>query len=789
MKFNIDWLREYISLPKDISPILIKDTLNNIGLEVENARIFDKGDYNNIVVAKILSAERHPNADKLQVCKVFDGINEYQIVCGASNARAGINVVLSKVGAIIPNGSFEIKKSKIRGVESEGMLCSAQELCLANESSGIIELPDDAQLGFEFVEYYKPHEKQVFEIKLTPNRGDAANIRGIARDLSAAGIGDFIDFTKNNYVGSFDSDVELRSKVDGCVIYGIEIRNVAIKESPQWLKERLLLYGINPKNIVVDALNYVMLDIGNPMHAYDVSKINGCLEIGCAKGNKFEDLKGNIHDLSPEMLTIQNDIEDLSLAGIIGGKSSMITDNTRDIFLEAAYFMPEFIAKTGQKLKITSDSRFRFERGVDISSLEAALCAAAQIILENCSGSSASKIVKSSPDLPVKVAINYMTGNVFKTIGFDLKDDVIESILLKLGFSILSKNEKILKIEIPYHRHDISCDEDITEEIARIYGYNRIASCPYVLSSKNVNSCNNNRIVKFVASLGYVESVTLAFADKVDLLVFGDIDDSIVLQNPIASHMNTMRNSLFPGLLTAFKSSFKQNLDSVAIFEHGNVFSFGNVQERHVSGIKSGLSGNVTIKTSVPFDIYDVKADLATMLAQNYNIDILDCNVEPMLDVKWVHPAKSFNLIYKKKVIASFGVFNPRVLKHFEIEAKHEILFFDVIPANIVNGSKYLVSESDLQSIVREFSFIVKKDVRIGDIVDVVRKSDSAIFKVDVLDIYEHDKIGVDNKSISFRCFIQPSEIGFDIESISDKIVSIMQTKFGAILRDGVSAT
>ncbi|MEN9782587.1 MAG: hypothetical protein RL208_740 [Pseudomonadota bacterium] len=791
MKTSFAWLKQFIHFNTDITPQKVCALLTNAGLEVENE--IKERTFHNFVTAKILSTQKHPNADKLQVCEVFDGKQNLQIVCGAPNARAGITVVLAQVDAIVPNGNFQIKRNKIRDVESNGMLCSASELLMGMESDGIIELPNEIQAGIDFTIIYKQYfeETTPIEIKLTPNRGDAASMIGLARDLVALGAGQIkqIEYTKPNC----NEANNIQIKIDNCSANFCKITNIQNTQSPKWMQNLLSTADIKPKNAIVDITNYVMLSLGQPMHAYDANVVNDNFTIGYRINPEFIDLKEQKHTLPDDVITIQNNNQDVAIAGIIGGNESKISNNSTNIILESAYFSPEAISITGQKLKINSDSRFRFERGVDYANTLNAMYFAIELITQICGGT-VEWIASQNVEKKEKI-IKYPLIKTKQTLGFEIEKHKTTQILTSLGFSVTQNDSNILTIKIPTYRNDINHIQDITEELVRIYGYDKI---PLLSMQTKFVKTNENfekviQIKKTLSSNKIKEITSMSFIDKKYAELFDNIINETKLVNPISSDKNYMRNSLLPGLLTTIAKNQSIENKTFAFFEEGLVFK-GCKENEQKQCVVAVLSGEKIQKMQHDkknkFDVFDAKLQLFTILNQVFKFNLNKLTIKN-LDCQYTHPFKSFSVYVGNILLANFGEIHPKVQKSFEI--KEKVAFFELllsnIPQKMFSSKNFATFEpNDIQPIIREFAFIVETKCTFANMIDAVLATKNEMIKnVKITDVYQGETLPQGKKSFAISVIIQPKIVisSAKIDEISNEIVKSVQEKINGVLRDG----
>ena len=799
MKFTLSWLKDHLDTSAELS--VISDTLTNIGLEVEH--IENKAEeFKNFTVAKVLSADKHPNADRLKICNVESIQGNFQVVCGASNAKAGMMGIFAPENTYIPGTKVKLKKSEIRGVESCGMLLSEKELGISDEHDGIIELKGDHKVG-DLASVLYGFDDPVIEINLTPNRSDCLSVRGVARDLAAAGLGSLKELRINKIKGDFLSDIKWFRKFDKkedhlCLgVSGRLFKNVKNTESPDWLKRRLNLIGLRPISSLVDITNYVTFDLGRPLHVYDADKLSGNLTIRKAQQNeKCKTLDEKEYSLSSEMIVISDDKNLHGIGGVMGGLDSGCSADTKNVFLEVALFNPINITKTGRKLNLQSDARYRFERGVDSTSIEWGVDIASEMILDLCGGE-ASEIVSDKVENKQLKTIHYDI-NLTLThggINIELKEQI--SILEKLGFKCTHLKDSNIEIIIPSFRPDIEGSADIVEEIIRIYGFEKIK--PISLSkiiNKNEEILSPNlksfyKSKRLIANRGYLETVTYSFMDG-DEADFLTNNSSIRITNPISSDLNAMRPSTFPNLLSAININISRHYTNGKLFEVGPNF-FGvndNDQIMVASGIQYGLSINPSWNNETRItDVYDVKSDVFYVLEQ-LNVPVEKLQHETLQN-KIYHPGKSAQLRLGKNIIANFGELSPLILKRFDIKTTvcgFEIFVDELDQFQIKKiSTKKAYDNNSLQLVERDFAFLFPQNIKGIDIINKIKKIDKKIIKnVIIFDLFEGGKVTEGKKSITIKVTLQPQEKTFtdkEIENLSSSIIDLVSNSFEGKLR------
>ncbi len=788
MKFSLSWLKEYLETDADIKRI--SETLTAIGLEVEE--ITDKSaELGAFIVAEILEAKKHPNADKLQICKVNTGSEILQIVCGAANARKGIKVVLAPVGSIIPANGMKIKDSKIRDIESCGMLCSGAELSVDEDSEGILELPTNSIVGDKFASIYGLDDP-IIEIAITPNRGDCLGVYGVARDLSAAGLGTLKTLATEKISGDFKSpiSVTIENTKKTPLFIGRYIKNVKNGESPLWLQNRLKSIGLSPISTLVDITNFITFNFGRPSHVYDAKKIKGNIVVRDAvRGDKIAALNDKEYELEAGMTVIADDRGAVALGGIIGGEPTGCAEDTTDIFLEIALFDSISIAETGRKLQIDSDARYRFERNVDPAFAEEGMEVLTKMIIELCGGE-ASEIVTAGAIPNLNKNINFDRSAVKRIIGIDPTDEEIDEILISLGFTINGKN-----MGIPSWRSDVTIEHDIVEEIVRIYGFDKIPeiSLPKISNFKPALSPSQKKISsarRLLASRGMKEAVTFSFMSSKNADLFNQ-GKNIQLANPISSDLDSMRPSILPNLLESLQRNSSRGFSDLSLFEIGAIFdsNLPMKQQLTATGIRAG---SVTARNHYgdlrDFDIFDVKADFLEV------ISLYISGGKPLVTADtpdYYHPGKSGAVMLGKNVLGYFGEIHPSILKKFDI--KNNVVGFEIFLGNLPQPKakkKYARAKMELsnfQSVERDFAFIVDENILAGDILSAVRKSDKKLISdVSLFDVYAGKNMEEGKKSVAISIKLQPKDRTLtddEIESVSNKVIESVNKAVGGIIR------
>ncbi|MEO0062513.1 MAG: hypothetical protein RLZZ08_1073 [Pseudomonadota bacterium] len=797
MKFSLDWLKAF--LETEASAAEISARLNTLGIEVEGLE--DPADrLAGFRVARVLTAAPHPDADKLQVLSVdlgadHNGGNPLQVVCGAPNARAGLVGVLGTPGAVVPANGMVLKKSAIRGVESNGMMCSTRELELGDDHDGIIELPADAPVGTLFADYRGT--SPVFDVAITPNRPDCMGVEGVARDLAAAGLGTFKPYRSEPVAGSFACPVEVRTDdAAGCpAFYGRVIRGVKNGASPEWMQARLLSAGQRPISALVDVTNYLMLAFGRPAHVYDLAKLSGPVVARRAvDGEQVLALNEKTYTLDAAMTVIADDAGVHDIAGIMGGEHSSVTDGTTDVLLEIAWFNPETIGVTGRRLGLSSDARTRFERGVDPAFLDAGLDLLTALILKICGGEASEVVRAGQPPLDT-AQIAYDPALAERLGGVAVAETEQKAILERLGFAVAAD----WTVTAPTWRPDIIGAPDLVEEVVRVYGIDRIASValPRVdgvaRPTATPQQALERRLRRAAAARGLNEAITWSFLPQTEADHFAD-GPLWVLDNPISEDMKAMRPSLLPGLLSAVRRNLDRGAAGLRLFEIGRRYLRGDdgaSDERQTLAVvlagDKAPRGWATGKAAA-FDAYDAKAEAEALLAAaGAPVDKL----QVMGDAGGqFHPGQSATLrLGPKTVLARFGALHPNTLKAFDVDGPVMAveLFLDAIPPKKGAAfAKAAYAPPALQAVLRDFAFLVPVDLPAGDLLRMVRGADKAsIVDARLFDDFRGAGVPEGAKSLAVEVTLQPGEKSFtdaDLKAIADTIVAAA-AKLGAELR------
>ena len=798
MKFTLSWLKEHLETEATLDEITF--ALSDMGLEVEEV-VNPAEKLREFTIAKVTHAEKHPDADKLKVCKVQAYTGETQIVCGAPNAREGITVVLAKPGTHIPGLDITINVGKIRGVESFGMMASERELELSDEHTGIIELPS-GEVGQSFADWLAENDPArvdpVIEIAITPNRPDALGVHGVARDLAARGLGTLKPLAVEKIEGGYPSPINITidedTRTDGCEVFaGRLIKGVKNGPSPQWLQDKLKAIGLRPISKLVDVTNYFTYDRNRPLHVFDADKVQGDLRVHRTKGGEtMVGLDEKDYTFGPGMVVISDDTGVESVGGIMGGLPTGCTEETVNVFLEAAVWDRVQIAYTGRGLKINSDARYRNERGIDPAYNMQALDDATQMILDLCGGEPSEVVVAGEvPD--VSRAYKLDTDRVQSLVGMDIAPETQRATLEALGFTLDGD-----MAHVPTWRPDVMGEADLVEEVARIASLTKLEGKPMPRTQVGVPKPVLTPMQKresiarrTAASLGYNECVTYSFIDQKSAAFFGGGTDATMLANPISADMSHMRPSLLPGLLQAAARNQARGFLDLALFEVGPIWHGGEPDEQEllVTGVLIGHTGPKDVHGARrAIDVYDAKADAEAVLAAVG----APAKAQILRGMNsWWHPGRSGKIcLGPKKVLAGFGELHPKTLQ--EMDVKGPAVAFAIHLANIPfpkakSATRPALEIRDLQAVERDFAFVVDADVEALNLVNAAAGADKALIEeVRVFDEFIGGSLGEGKKSLAITVRLQPTENTLkenDIEAVSAKIVEKVTKATGATLR------
>ena len=806
MKFTLSWLKDHLETDATLNEIC--ERLTAIGLEVED--VDDKAAYRPFVIAKVLSAEKHPSADRLKVLMVDAGDGKpVQVVCGAPNARAGMIGAFAKPGTYVPGIDVTLAVGNIRGVESHGMMCSEKELDMSDNHDGIIDLAEDAPVGTPFASY-AGLDDPVIEINLTPNRPDCTSIHGIARDLAASGLGTLKPQAKPDFKTEGQTSVDLKIILDDerlCPGFGLRlVRGVRNGPSPLWMQQRLKAIGLRPINALVDITNFMTFDHGRPMHVFDAAKVKGDLTVRRAlDGETVLALDTREYKLNPGNVVISDDNGVESIGGIMGGEHSGCDENTVDVLIESALWDPINIAKSGRSLGIITDARYRFERGVDPEYMVPGLDRTTQLVLELCGGVAAeAKVVGYKGHQPKIVDFPY--SEVKRLTGLEVSTEESRHILTRLGFAVEGSGERV-SVTVPSWRPDVDGKADLVEEVMRIHGVDQIKPEPIEkLSSVNAKILTTLQIrtrtaKRALASRGMLEAVTWSFIPEDQAKLFGGGARALKLANPIASDMSDMRPSLLPGLLSAAQRNADKGFGDVAIFEVSGTYESDRPegQRRVAGGIRRGtatingtgrLWSNTAKGGGKPVDVFDAKADALAVL-EACGLPMGNVQIEKGAP-EWYHPGRSGTIKMGPKVVLGyFGEFHPKTLGALDVSGVlcgFEV-FLDAMPEpkKKATRTKPPLELSPFQVVKRDFAFVVSSDVEAGAIVKAASTADRKLITgVNVFDVFEGASLGEGRKSIAIEVLIQPAERTLtdeDFDTLTAKIVANVEKTTGGTLR------
>ena len=799
MIITLSWLKDHLVTNANLGKII--DKLTDIGLEVEGIKE-SQSELSDFKIAKVLKAEKHPNADKLKLCEVSLGnSNTYKVVCGAANARDGLITVYAPPGTIIPKTKMKLKVAKIRGVESHGMLCSESELNISDESDGIVELKNRSKdIGKNF---FKSKGEKSIDLSITPNRPDCLGVRGIARDLASTGLGKLSNLKKIKFKQNFSQPMKIsitKEKNQGCMSFGAcYIRNIKNKESPEWLKEKIISLGLKPISAVVDITNYVMLDLNRPLHAYDANKIDKEIIVRNSRPEEsFEALDGKKYKLKNNMCVISDKSGALGLGGIIGGTRSGTEFETTNILLESAYFYPSSVRRTANSLDIDTDAKYRFERGIDPNSIKEGLELATGLIIKICGGEASKFSLVGKTNINKRI-IEIDSNKFKKVIGIPISPSETKKILNSLGFKT-KVSKKNFKIEIPSWRPDVKQDIDIIEELIRIKGFDKI-SLIHPERKRSRETLNFKQKLfhlsqRAVASKGYLEAVTWSFTDSRIDKQFSQGKKEIEITNPISSDLNVLRRSIFSNLIIYLKKNQDRGYPDLSLFEIGPTFSGNKPGEQQIvlGGLKSGVANRKSWDSKArDIDVFDVKADaIKTLVELGINEDDLFISNNTQ---DYYNPGRSGSVNLKSlngPQLAFFGEIHPGIVSNLDFK-EGNVCGFEIFLKNIpepkkkyrLNKRNYSVSE--FQKSERDFAFVIDKNYKAGDVEKIISEADkNLIKKVLIFDVFEGGNMPEGKKSIAVNVTIQSMEKTLsekDLNEVSQKIINLVKTKTGGTIR------
>lgn len=791
MKISESWLREWVDPSVDTATLA--EQLTMAGLEVDAIEPLEGG-FSGVVVAEILSAEQHPDADKLRVCQVSSGNGEpVQVVCGAPNARPGIRVPFATVGAVLP-GNFKIKKAKLRGVESHGMLCSQTELSVGDDDSGLWELPGDAPLGLQLEEYLKLRDT-IIEVDLTPNRGDCLSIRGIAREVGVinrlAVTEPKIEPAAISIDDTFPLVVDAPEQCPryiGRVIKGVDPG----RPTPLWMQERLRRAGVRPHDCVVDVTNYVLLELGQPMHAFDLDKLNGRVRVRLAEAaEEIVLLDGQKLSLTADTLLITDDTGPIALAGVMGGERSSVSEGTRNVFLESAFFSPLAIAGKARSYGLHTDASHRYERGVDYELPALAMERATQLLLDIAGGQAGPLITsESAQHLPAARAVSLCRQRIRNGLGFSLQDEEVVDILQRLGLQVSATTEEGWTFIAPSYRFDISIEEDLLEELARIYGYNRLPSTPQpmrlAMGEEPEGRLGLPLLKNILVARGYHEAITYSFISDELAKLFDPEGKPVRLQNPLSADLAVMRSSLWPSLVNALVHNLNRQQVRVRLFETGMRFRLGEElqQEPVIAGLITGpRRAESWASPGEAVDFFDVKGDVEALLdsAGRANDYRFEAGSHPAL-----HPGQSAAVYRGEQLVGWLGALHPLIQQELDIDKP--VYLFELRQAEVLDARvPVFQSVSKFPEVRRDLALVVNKSIAVGALMEAAEKHAGTYLRdLKVFDLYAGKGIDPQSKSVALGLTFQhPSRTlnESEINASIDAVVAALKEEFGATLR------
>lgn len=799
MKISLNWLKEYIDL-SNISTDEIISHLTMSGLEVED--VVDQNKiYQKFIVGLVKETEKHPNADKLSVCKVFDGKNELQVICGAPNVQAGQKVVFAPIGTLIPNGDFEIKKAKIRGIESHGMICAEDELLLSDDHSGIMVLDEKNIVGEKISEVLNLNDV-IFEIAITPNRPDALSHIGVARDLAAIFNRELkmpeikLDEKGDNIAALASVEVE---DIKNCPRYVAKVvTGVQIKESPLWLKKKLENIGLRPINNIVDITNFILHETGQPLHAFDLDRLNDKkIVVKSTKSETtFVTLDAKERKLPSNTLMICDSKKEVAIAGVMGGENSEITSSTKNILIESAYFNPSSIRKTSKSLGLSTDASYRFERGTDPNITKFAAERAAQLISELADGKVAKGMIDVYPEVILPKEIKLRFSRTSKILGYDIPSEKIKTILSRLGLALKVVDDDTLLVSVPTFRPDIEREIDLIEEIVRINGYDNIPTVTKInisLEEKSDETAFAEQLRQAATSLGFFEMINNPLQSEQQAKLSGN---AIRIANPLSADMEYLRTSLLPGALITVAKNIRQGVKDLKLFEIGDVFNKNNDLEiKNFADFSEDqkmilvITGNNNLKSwnasETKSDFYHIKGYVDSFI-KKISLDnvLIDSYYSSVNQIYAYHYTKSF----KNLVIGIGGKVNSDVLKKFDIHQDVYCFEFDLTLIRLLEFKpKHYKEPLKYPKVVRDFAFIFDKSVRYLDVKNfIINKSSDLLKDVKVFDIFENEALGIDKKSIAFTLefFDENRTLTEDeVEKDFSNLIMLISKEFNAKLR------
>ena len=797
MLISLNWLKQYVEIKESIEEVA--NALTMIGQEVEAIEIQGEN-LENVVIGQIVEFDRHPNSDRLTLLKVNVGEGEpLQIICGATNHKLNDKVVVAKIGATLP-GDFKIKKSKIRDVESYGMLCSEEELGFAKESDGIIILPEDAPIGKEYREYLNLNDV-IFELEITPNRPDCLSHIGIAREIAAYYDRKvkYPNIEINETIESINTLIKVNiDDKERCKRYiGKIVKNVKVQESPEWLKRRIQAMGLNPINNIVDITNFVMFEYNQPMHAFDFDKLKGNINVRAAKENEeITTLDGVDRVLKNNELVIADEERAIAIAGIIGGDATKIDNETKNIFVEVAYFTPDNIRRTSRELGIFTDSSYRNERGMDIQNLETVVERAVSLIAEVAGGEILSDTIDRYLEKPEKYEISLNLEKLNKFIGKNLSSDEVAKILTNLNIEIKTIGEDKMLLTPPTYRGDLIRPADIYEEVIRMYGFDNIEARMPVMSIESGEENTNFKVSRIIREIlreqGLNEVINYSFIPKSAKELFSFEDGIIEIKNPLSEDMAIMRPSLVYSLVNNIKENLNRNQTDLKIFEVSKTFkNLGSAKDGLATEelkVAIALSGredkNLWNQTKTDYDFYDLKGYIEYLFER---LNINKFNLERAKDVNF-HPGVSAEIKIGEDVIGIFGELHPTLINNVGI--KREKVFFAEI--NLTKLMKYMKIKVNYESIskypevLRDLAITLDKDILVGNMTKDIKKKVNLVEKIDIFDVYSGDKVEAGKKSVAMSIVLRDKTRTLtdqDIDTAMKNILSLIKDKYNGEIR------
>ncbi|MFT7433305.1 MAG: phenylalanyl-tRNA synthetase beta chain [Alphaproteobacteria bacterium] len=793
MKFSLSWLKQH--LETEATAEVLAARMVSLGLEVEG--IEDEGaQFNNVVVGNIVTRVQHPDADRLGVCTVNVGAKEnLQIVCGAPNARDDLKVVVATDGAVLP-GDFVIKPSKLRGVKSNGMICSIKELGFGEEADGIWEFDGDVAIGTPIAEALGQNDV-VFDVDMTPNRGDALSVYGVARDLAASGMGTLNAVT----VEEVDEGVDVDDAVEnteapsivkthaGCPFFtGQLITDVENGESPTWMKKFLEQAGLRSINCLADITNFMLMSYGQPMHVYDADKLKGDLRIEAAKGGeKLLGLDGNEHTLAEGDIAIMDDSGVIGLAGIVGGESTSVDENTKNVYLEVAQFNKENVAVTGQRLQCNTDARYRFERGIDAGMTVPVAVMASDLIVELCGGHLGG-IDTDGEELPEVREITFNPVRVKTFGGLDIPAAEVKEILENLGFTV--KGTDIFNVTVPSYCTMMDTDADLIEEVLRMKGLDVVPTQLPPLPLQTIKGADSGRKAdriarRSLAAMGYLECINYSFINREKAQLFAEGEALLELANPLdEAEMSTMRPSLIPSLLDAASKNMARGESSIHLGEVGKTYT-ETTEVLKASGLIMGGQDKHWQGNAKQTDLFTAKADAISML-ESLGVAADKLQVRKGANSAY-HPGRSGSLVLGKNVFATFGEVHPAVMKNFGLKGTAVIFEVDLLKAENMQMKKPAFVSSTYQAVQRDLAFLVESDVQAGDLINALKGADKDLVRhVNLFDVYEGENVEAGKKSVALSMTLQAVDRTLteaDINAVVEKAVGNVKKRFNAEVR------